>query len=82
MNDFRFIAGAASVVCTAGLAFGQQCDVTPPAGAIQQSAVGYCGNLDEPPAADPNRGRNEAPIAYPTLGARSTGEATTHQTTR
>ena len=74
MSDFRFIAGAASVVCTAGLAFGQQCDVTPPAGAVQQTDVGYCGNLTDPPEADPNGGCNEDPIAYQNLGAIASGE--------
>ena len=53
-----------TMITAGGTAYGQ-CDVTPPAGAIEQNDVGYCGSED---TADPNGGCNEAVASWQDLG--------------
>ena len=72
MKEFGFMSGVASLACVSGFAFGQQCDVTPPAGAIEQNDPNYCGTLTVEP--DPNGGCNEDPIAYQNIGGVVSGD--------
>ena len=72
MKEFGFMSGVASLACVSGFAFGQQCDVTPPAGAIEQNDPNYCGTLTAEP--DPNGGCNEDPIAYQNIGGVVSGD--------
>jgi hypothetical protein len=53
MSNYSFIAGAAVLACTSGLAFGQ-CDVDPSTATFQQNDPAVCGGDD--PATDPNYG--------------------------
>ncbi len=53
MSNYSFIAGAAVLACTSGLAFGQ-CDVDPSTATFQQNDPTVCGGDD--PANDPNYG--------------------------
>ena len=53
MSNYSFIAGAAVLACTSGLAFGQ-CDVDPATATFQQNDPAVCGGDD--PANDPNYG--------------------------
>jgi hypothetical protein len=53
MSNYSFIAGAAVLACTSGLAFGQ-CDVDPATADFQQNDPTVCGGDD--PATDPNYG--------------------------
>ncbi len=69
MSNCRFIASAVAGLCTAGVAFGQ-CDVTVPAGSIEQNDVGYCGTTGQ---LDPNGGCNLDPAAWQDLGTISEG---------
>ena len=53
MSNYSFIAGAAVLACTSGLAFGQ-CDVDPSTATILENDPAVCGGDD--PASDPNYG--------------------------
>ena len=53
MSNYSFIAGAAVLACTSGLAFGQ-CDVDPSTATFQQNDPTVCGGDD--PGSDPNYG--------------------------
>jgi hypothetical protein len=58
MNDCRFVLSGISVAALAlsCTAFAQECDTTPPAGAISQNDDGVCLSGDGGTAADPNAG--------------------------
>jgi len=58
------IASAATGLFVAGSAFGQ-CDVTPPAGAIEQNDIGYCGSEE---TVDPNGGCNQETADWQDIG--------------
>ena len=59
MSNYSFIAGAAVLACTSGLAFGQ-CDVDASTATILQNDPAVCGGDD--PANDPNYGCVEGAI--------------------
>ena len=65
-----FIASAVTGLCMAGSAFGQ-CDVTVPAGAIEQNDPNYCGTTGE---IDTNGGCNDDPATWQDLGSLAEGD--------
>ena len=75
MSNYSFIAGAAVLACTSGLAFGQ-CDVDPSTATFQQNDPTVCGGDD--PATDPNYGCVEGVVTggIQDIGALSAGDTT------
>ena len=63
-----------TLLVAGGTAFGQ-CDVTPPAGSIEQNDVGYCGSDTE---VDPNGGCNQATEDWQDIGTVDSSGANLH----
>ena len=73
MSNYSFIAGAAVLACTSGLAFGQ-CDVDPASATVTQNDPAVCGGDD--PANDPNFGCDAGAVTggIQDLGALAAGD--------
>jgi len=73
MSNYSFIAGAAVLACTSGLAFGQ-CDVDPASATVTQNDPAVCGGDD--PTNDPNFGCDAGAVTggIQDLGALAAGD--------